>query len=248
MRTPWDSTLLAGLHVKNRFVRSATWEGLASMDGSCTDRLVDAIAELAEGQVGMIISGHAFVSREGQAGPRQLAIDEDRFVQGLRPMAAAAHYHGSRIFLQLAHAGVHAPNSLTGCEAVGPSALKKAVGSRGRAMTTEEIQDLVDAFAKAALRAKRAGFDGVQIHAAHGYLLSQYLSPHFNHRTDEYGGDVGNRARIVLECLKQIKAARRQRLPRVDQNELRGLSRRRTHRERNAGGRVDAAGRGNRRD
>ena len=123
-----------------------------------------------------------------------------------RRWSTAAHDQGSRIVLQLAHAGIHATTSLTHREAVGPSVLKKAVGKHGRAMTTEEIEQTIDAFANGARRAKEAGFDGVQIHAAHGYLLSQFLSPHFNKRTDEYGGGVQRRARLVLEILERIKA------------------------------------------
>ena len=206
MPTPWETTSLGGLRLKNRFVRSATWEGLAADDGSCTTELVNVIADLARGEIGLIISSHAYVSPAGQAGPRQIAICDDRFVDGIKKMVKAAHDPGSRIILQLAHAGIQATTSLTHREAVGPSELKKAVGKRGRAMTTEEIAQTVDAFANGARRAKEAGFDGVQIHAAHGYLLSQFLSPHFNQRTDEYGGSVQNRARIVLEILERVKA------------------------------------------
>ena len=109
-------------------------------------------------------------------------------------MAKAAHEHGSKIIVQLAHAGIHATTSLTHREAVGPSVLVKTIaGTRGRAMTSEEIAQTIDAFANGARRAKDAGFDGVQIHAAHGYLLSQFLSPHFNQRTDDYGGKVQGR-------------------------------------------------------
>ena len=128
MPTPWETTSLGGLRLKNRFVRSATWEGLAADDGSCTPELVNVIADLARGEIGLIISSHAYVSPAGQAGPRQIAICDDRFVDGIKKMVKAAHDPGSRIILQLAHAGIQATTSLTHREAVGPSELKKAVG------------------------------------------------------------------------------------------------------------------------
>ena len=104
----FDTSCLGGVVLKNRFVRSATWEGMAYDDGSCTAALVDVISELAKGEVGLILSSHTFISPEGQAGPRQLAVYDDRFIPGLSEMAKAAHDGGSRIVLQLAHAGVQA--------------------------------------------------------------------------------------------------------------------------------------------
>lgn len=202
----FQPTSLAGIAVRNRFVRSATWEGLAADDGAVTQPLIDAMVALAEGEIGLIISSHAYVAREGQAGPRQLGVYDDRLVEGLANMADQVHRHEGRIVLQLAHAGIRALRSLTKQDAVGPSPLSKPPGSRGRAMTADEIEATIEAFAQAARRAKEARYDGVQIHAAHGYLLSQFLSPHFNQRDDDYGGELANRARIVLDVLRRIKA------------------------------------------
>jgi len=201
-----DTSSLGSLVLKNRFVRSATWEGMACDDGSCSPRLIDLISDLAKGEVALIISSHAFVSPEGQAGRWQLAVYDDRFLGGLSQMAKAAHDGGSRIVLQLAHAGVLAETSLSKLEAIGPSSLSSADRLVGRAMTVDEIEQTVAAFVRAAGRAQAAGYDGVQIHAAHGYLLSQFLSPYFNKRTDEFGGSLENRARIVLAILDGIKA------------------------------------------
>jgi 2,4-dienoyl-CoA reductase-like NADH-dependent reductase (Old Yellow Enzyme family) len=156
--------------------------------------------------VGLIVSGHAFVSLEGQAGPWQLGIYDDKFIPGLSQMARAAHDGGSKFVLQLAHAGLQAATPLTGMEAMGPSSLPRDNGTNCKEMTLAEIQQTVDAFAAAAVRAKAAGFDGVQIHAAHGYLISQFLSPYYNRRQDAFGGSVEHRARIVLEILGQIKS------------------------------------------
>lgn len=209
----FDSTFLGHIALQNRFVRSATWEGMAHEDGACTPALVEVIRELAKGEIGLIISSHAFVSPEGQAGPRQLAVHDDRFIGGLSRMAEAAHDGGSRIVLQLAHAGVQADTSLTKTEAVGPSSLPSGNGLIGRAMTLGEIEQTTAAFVVAAQRAQAAGFDGVQIHAAHGYLLSQFLSPYFNRRTDEFGGSLEKRTRIVLTILEGIKVACREMFP-----------------------------------
>lgn len=202
----FDTSCLGGVVLKNRFVRSATWEGMAHDDGSCTPALVDVISELAKGEVGLIVSSHTFVSPEGQAGLRQLAVYDDRFIPGLSEMAKAAHDGGSRIVLQLAHAGVQADKSLTKLEAVGPSSLSSTSGPIGRAMTPDEIDRVTEAFVAAARRTQAAGFDGVQIHAAHGYLLSQFLSPYFNRRTDDFGGSLENRSRVLLAILERTKA------------------------------------------
>ena len=199
-------TSLAKIRLKNRFVRSATWEGLAGRDGACTAELVAVISALAEGEVGLIISSHAYVRPEGQAGPRQIAICDDRFVEGYRAMTDAAHGGGSAIVMQLAHAGIQAPRSLTTSAAVGPSAVRNHGGVVGLEMTIREIESVIEAFVQGARRAREAGCDGVQIHAAHGYLLSQFLSPHYNHRADAFGGTVAKRARIVVEILQRIKS------------------------------------------
>ena len=205
MPTPFEPGTLGGMTLKNRFVRSATWEGMAGEDGSCSGRLVELTGTLADGEIGLIISSHAFVSPEGQASPRQLAVYDDAFVPGLRQMADAAHARDSRIVLQLAHAGIQSATSLTRQEAIGPSSSMKVDGKLALEMTRDQIDQTIESFASAAVRAKEAGFDGVQIHAAHGYLLSQFLSPHFNRRTDDYGGSLQNRSRIVLAITKRIK-------------------------------------------
>ena len=201
----FETTTLAGLALNNRFVRSATWEGMAHEDGTCSAPLVSLMSDLAKGELGLIISGHAFVAVEGKASPWQLAVYDDRFISDLAPMAQAVHAAGSKIVLQLAHAGVQALTVLTGCDAIGPASHIHGKRVLGRPMTVEEIDRTVNAFVAAAARAEQAGFDGVQIHAAHGYLLSQFLSPHFNARTDGYGGSLQNRARIVLKIVERVK-------------------------------------------
>jgi 2,4-dienoyl-CoA reductase-like NADH-dependent reductase (Old Yellow Enzyme family) len=207
MASLFDTTRINDLTLPNRFIRSATWTGLAGADGACAPRLIDLMVELARGKVGLIVTGHAYVSSEGQATPRQLGIDRDALVEGLSRMAAAVQREGSRIFIQLAHGGLRSDARLTGQQPAGPCPGPDMPDGAGRQMTVEDVQGIVEAFAAAALRAKAAGFDGVQIHAAHGYLLSQFLSPAFNRRTDEYGGGVENRTRLVLQVYQGIRRA-----------------------------------------
>jgi 2,4-dienoyl-CoA reductase-like NADH-dependent reductase (Old Yellow Enzyme family) len=207
MSALFEQTTINSMTLRNRFVRSATWEGMASDEGSCTTQLVDLMTQLADGGVGLIISGHTYVSREGQAGPKQMGIYEDRLLPGLTQMASAVHARNGKIIVQLAHAGCQAATGLSGLPAVGPSILEGEKAPVQREMTTSEIAEVIAAFAAGALRAQKAGFDGVQIHAAHGYLLSQFLSPYFNKRKDNYGGSIENRARIVLEVLGSIRQA-----------------------------------------
>ncbi len=206
MPVPYESTRVGNLTAANRFVRSATWEGLADDDGSVTSRLIDVTSRLARGGVGLIITGHAYVSPEGQAGRWQLAIYSDDFLPGLTGMCESVHTLGGKIAAQIAHAGIYARSRLRGLEAVGPSSVNNAE-SPGREMTGDDIEVVIKAFAAAATRSHAAGFDAVQVHAAHGYLLSQFLSPYFNKRTDDYGGSIENRTRLLVRVVEAIRHA-----------------------------------------
>ena len=209
----FETTAINTVNLKNRFVRSATWEGMAGEDGSCTPRLIDLLVELAKGGVGLIISSHTYVSREGQAGPWQLGIYRDELIGNLREMTEAVHRQGGKIILQLAHAGCRAEPNLTGMKPLGPSGRENESGPLCREMTQEEIHRTVEAFARGSARAQESGFDGVQIHAAHGFLLGQFLSPFYNKRKDGYGGTIENRGRVVLEVLQGIRGAVGDRFP-----------------------------------
>jgi 2,4-dienoyl-CoA reductase-like NADH-dependent reductase (Old Yellow Enzyme family) len=205
--TVFEPSDLNGMTLTNRFVRSATWEGLAAPDGSVTEALVDSMRALADGRVGLIISGHAFVGPEGRAGQWQLSAGSDEFIPGLEKTVLAAHEAGGKIALQLAHAGIRGAAEAEGFPPVGPSPLETESGVMGREMTEAELAALVRAFAAAAKRGQTAGFDAVQIHAAHGYLLSQFLSPFFNKRVDDYGGDLRGRARLPREVVAAVRDA-----------------------------------------
>ncbi|HVP90016.1 MAG TPA: NADH:flavin oxidoreductase [Terriglobales bacterium] len=198
---------LGGVIIPNRFVRSATHDYMATEAGEATDRQVELHARLAEGEVGLVITGHAYVRKEGQASPRQLAVSEDRFIEGLGRIAAAAHRFPSRVFLQVAHAGRQTKARLCGCTPVSPSAVYDPVSKvMPRELGAAEIEVLIRDFVQAARRAKEAGFDGVQLHVAHGYLLSSFLSPHTNRRTDRWGGPLENRARVIVEIVRGIRS------------------------------------------
>jgi len=203
----FEPATIGPLTVRNRFVRSATWEGMATPGGAVTPRLVETSAALAKGGVGLIISGHAYVRPEGQAGTLQMSAARDEWIPGLRQLVAAAHDHGAKMVLQVAHAGCFAAHHLTGTPPFAVSTTVKLDDVARRELTPADIGDVVHAFAAAAARGKAAGFDGVQIHSAHGYLLSQFLSPLFNRRTDEYGGCLANRARVHVETIRAVRQA-----------------------------------------
>ncbi len=203
----FETTTINGMKLKNRCVRSATWEGLATSDGYVTPELTKLMLSLVEGEAGLIISGHAYVSREGQAGRQQLGVYDDRLVPGLSEMVKAVHEGGGTIVMQLAHAGCHAATDRTGLEAVGPSSMGLSGKGPCREASQEEIAGIIRAFQEGARRARESGFDGVQLHGAHGYLLSQFLSPHYNKRRDGYGGTLENRARMVMETYRAVRSA-----------------------------------------
>ena len=197
---------IGSLTIPNRFVRSATHDFLAEEDGSVTGRNVELYRRLAEGEVGLIISGHAYVNPAGKASPRQIGVYQDSQVKGLGLISEAVHEFSSRVFLQLAHAGRQTKEKLIGSTPLAPSAVFEPVYKfMPREMTGAEVHDLVQDFVRAAGRAKQAGFDGVQLHGAHGYLLSAFFSPHTNRRRDEWGGSTEKRARVAVEILRGIK-------------------------------------------
>jgi 2,4-dienoyl-CoA reductase-like NADH-dependent reductase (Old Yellow Enzyme family) len=205
--TPFDSITIDGVDIRNRFVRSATWDSTATDDGEVTDASVKMIENVARGGVGLIVTGYAYVSDHGKAAVRQLGISHGRHTAGMRRLVKVAHDHGARIAAQIAHAGInllllgHADRV-----ALAPS---KTEGHRSphRAMTSAEVEEIVRDFGAAAERAAEAGFDAVQLHGAHGYLMSQFLSPLTNRRTDEWGGSPEGRRRFHVEVLRSVRRA-----------------------------------------
>ncbi len=207
MANPFSPITIAGMEIRNRFMRSATWDSSATDDGEVTDISVRIIEGLARGGVGLIVTGYAYVSEEGKAAIRQYGISDDRHVEGLRRLVKAAHDHGAKIAAQIAHGGINTRMLLRrDGQALGPSHIEGHPWEH-RAMTPEEVEATVHSFAAAAVRAKRAGFDAVQLHGAHGYLMTQFLSPLTNHRTDEWGGSPQKRQRFHLAVLRAVRQA-----------------------------------------
>jgi len=199
---------LRGARAPNRLWRAATYEGMADPEGSPSTELDRLYARLAAGGVGAIITGFCYVSPSGRAmQPRQCAIQSDARIAAWRRVVAAVRAAGreTRIFLQLAHAGRQTLSSATGRPVLAPSALASPYfRSRPVAMDEAQIRTAIGEFAAAAVRAQRAGFDGVELHAAHGYLIHQFLSPHMNRRGDAWGRD---RLAFLREILGGIRAA-----------------------------------------
>ena len=213
MSTMFDKTTINSMQLANRFVRSATWEGLATPEGAPVPRLTAMYKVLAKGEVGLIVTGVTFVMPEGRLKPVQLGLHDDAVIDPMKAMTDEVHEAGGVLCAQLGHAGSHmCPQD--GIQAVAPTdAVFKAAPHQnrrathqGRAMTADDLERTVDAFAAAARRAKAAGFDAVQVHAAHGFLISQFLSPHYNTREDDWGGSAENRARLARKVFEAIRA------------------------------------------
>lgn len=176
-------------------------------DGVVNQAILDYYQEKSNGgYFSLIIIEHSFISPEGKAHPGQLSIADDHVLEGLRSLASVIHQNGSKAVMQLSHAGSGTKQEVIGIIPVAPSSIPHPLnGITPKEMTKQEITEIIQAFQDAALRAKVAGFDGVEIHSAHGYLLNQFFSPLTNKRTDEYGGTIDNRIRLHLEVIKAIR-------------------------------------------
>ncbi len=197
---------IGALEIPNRIVRAGTSETLADERGAVTAELIDIYSALAEGGVGLIFTGHMYCDRRGQYARRQTGIYDDDLIEGLARLTAAVHQRGGRVFAQLAHAG--SQSRVDSVSAWAPSEVPNALTGRGvRAGTGAEISDAIAAFAHGARRAIAAGFDGIHIHAANGYLISEFSSPLTNRRTDEWGGSAAQRDRFAMEVLAAVRNA-----------------------------------------
>jgi 2,4-dienoyl-CoA reductase-like NADH-dependent reductase (Old Yellow Enzyme family) len=196
---------LAGLTFKNRIIRAATHEGLGDNRGLPDARLSQRYVRLAEGGVGGIITGYAGVHPAGRTWPNMLMIDSYESVAAWRQVTAAVKPYGVPLILQLAHGGALTDPAVTGSPGKAPSRHRYKTGRTAEALTDIEIEAIIAAFVRAIARAELAGFDGVEIHAAHGYLLSAFLSPLLNRRQDRWGGSSGNRCRIIGEIIGRAR-------------------------------------------
>jgi 2,4-dienoyl-CoA reductase-like NADH-dependent reductase (Old Yellow Enzyme family) len=197
------------LEIKNRFMRSATWDAIADDTGMVTERSSTIYHGLNTGAIGLIITGFAFVSFPlGQAGGGQYGIYNDKMIPGWKPIIKEAHRHCSKIAMQIVHGGINAgfmaQKDVSLCAV---SCIPKLAARTHHEMTNEEIEGIIADFIASGVRVREAGFDAVQLHGAHGYLISQFISPLFNHRTDRWGGSPENRRRFLLEIVKGLRKA-----------------------------------------
>ena len=194
------------LALPNRLVRSATAERMASLEGEVTPALISFLTELAAGGVGLIITGHMYVHPSGRCDPEMTAVCDDRFIPGLKDLAEAVHSKGVRVVVQINHGGMQS-NPKVVPELVAPSDVASGLVAKPvREITEKEILGLIDAYGQAARRVKEAGFDGVQIHAAHGYLINQFLSPLVNKREDRWGGNLKKRMQFLRDVASGVRA------------------------------------------
>lgn len=202
----FDKTSINGMTLRNRIVRSATWEGMCDPDGRPTEKLVELYRGLARGGVGLIVTGFAYVRPDGKQLPFKMGIHTDEFSGDFQRLTGAVHDAGGSIAVQLVHAGGQASSETAGRRPLAPSAVKvDQFPEEPEAMSPEQIEDIVSAFAAAAGRAKAWGFDAVQLHGAHGYLINQFLSPLTNRRDDDYGGSIENRSRFLLSVYDRVR-------------------------------------------
>ncbi len=196
-------TFARGPALKNRFVLAPLTNLQSHPDGRLSDDEFHWLTKRAEGGFGLTMTCAAHVQRQGQGFPGQLGIFSDDHLEGLTRLAKAIKAQGSVAVVQLHHAGMRSPKDLIGTDPVCPSD-NAETGARG--LSLAEVGQLRDDFIAAAVRAERAGFDGVEIHGAHGYVLCQFLSPEINQRGDAYGGSLENRGRIIREIIDGVRA------------------------------------------
>jgi len=198
------------LRLRNRLVLPPMATSKAHADGSMSDDLLAYYDEKSRGGgFGLIITEHCYVARQGMNRVGQPSIADDATIEGCRRLVEVVHANGSPIAMQINHSGSACSSEATGLEVVSASTVPHPArpDEACRSLTREEIAAVVSQFADAARRVKAAGFDGVEIHCAHGYLLNQFFSPLTNKRTDEYGGDVADRIRIHLEVIAAVREA-----------------------------------------
>lgn len=208
-KTLFEQVRFPKLTLKNRFVRSGLWMKAADAEGHITPDLIGTYKALADGGAGLIITEYTYIDANDQPNPRMIGMYDGSFISEWKEIIDYTHSKDAKIACQIAMGG-----SQSGFEAshrrrmIAPSAvLNRVTGIMPEEMTEADFRHVIDCHAKAAVRAKRAGFDAVQIHAAHGYLLSQFLTPYYNRRQDQYGGPLHNRARLIYEVVAAVRKA-----------------------------------------
>lgn len=203
MATLFEEAKIKDLVLRNRTIRSATYEGMADREGHVTDRMINLYRELAAGGAALIFPGPVYAEPGGQAYLRQISIVDDTCREGLINLVKAIHSYGALAGLNISHAGLFRDEKDLPGDCVGPVVSEDV--KRSHMLSPGEIKQIEKNFTYAAKKGKQVGFDCVQVHAAHGYLLSEFISPAINTRTDEYGGSVENRARFACEIIDSIR-------------------------------------------
>ena len=205
MKTLFEPVVVGGIRLKNRLIRSATFERPAVEGGSFAESLIPIYKNLAEGEIGAIITGMVGVDRSSCLFSETIKAYDKEFISDLQTITELVHEYGCKIIVQLNHCGLRSTYLEEGERLLAPSVWKISPDKTAEEMTHEDIAAVAESFANAVVQCRKAGADGVQIHCAHGYLLSQFLSSYFNKRQDEYGGDIDSRGRIVFDVYDAVR-------------------------------------------
>ena len=203
----WEPFRIGQMELRNRIVMPAMLTRYGSEEGYVTERTKNYYEARARGGAGLIIEEATYVHLRGKSFPNQLGISDDKFIPDLSQLVQTIHRHGAKAAIQLFHGGRTAKSALSLMQPVAPSPLASSGGEVPKELTVDEIAEIVAYFAEAALRAKKAGFDGVEIHGAHSFLIDQFLSRASNKRQDVYGGDLPKRAKFLIEVIKAVREA-----------------------------------------
>ena len=205
MKTIFDKTKIKKIEFKNRIIRSAIWEGFSDEKGYVTENLIEFYKKLAVGGVGTIITGFTSIVDYDRPAHNMISAYDDSFIPGLQKLTKTVHENGANIVLQIVVGGSQGSPGISK-KIVGPSVhINPVTKLEAQELSKEDIKKLVEKFAEAAQRAKEANFDAVQLHGAHGYLISQFINPFFNKREDEYGGSIENRSRFLFEVYAEVR-------------------------------------------
>lgn len=205
MKKVFEKSMIGTIELKNRILRSATHEGMGDKSGKPLKELYDLYEKLAKGGVGAIITGYVGIKQNGKTLFNMRMFDKDEYVDDYKDLNLKLKKDKIPIILQIAHGGSQTSSKITGEIPLSVSPTKNLYGERCKEANESEIEDIIDYFVKSIGRAKEAEFTGVQLHAAHGYLLSEFVSPFLNKRRDQWGGNVENRFRILREILQRSR-------------------------------------------
>jgi 2,4-dienoyl-CoA reductase-like NADH-dependent reductase (Old Yellow Enzyme family) len=202
----FETSSLASIRMKNRILRSATYEGMCDTLGHPQPSYYELYEKISGGGAGAIITGYVAVNRTGRMTRFMGIIDNDEYIEEFGKLSTIVHANDAPVIMQIAHCGGFSSKAVTNVEPVAPSPfVNRLTRQMARELSETGIEEIINDFVKAIIRVRKAGFDGVQLHAAHGYLLSEFLSPHVNKRLDKWGGTTENRCRIIIEILERSR-------------------------------------------